>query len=117
MASDVECLRMLKQKAVLWPFTGYDENGDPEFGTAVEIKCRWEQGIRESIKQDGSPIGTSDSVFVDRDILVDSKLWKGALADLPDPIPNGEDKVVVDFIKVPDGKARKYTRTVSLQKI
>jgi len=116
--SDIQCERALKQYAVYWPFAGYDDDGDPEVGTAVEIKCRWEEGLREVTGSQEGPIGSSDTVFVDRDLTIDSFLWRGRLADLATPTPNrpANQRVIIDFNKTPDLKNRKYTRTVSLLK-
>lgn len=97
------------QTALLWPLTGYNDNGDPVVSdTAVELAppdegVRWEPVEREVTGPNGSPIQINAAACVDRDIAVGSIMWLGGLADIPGTgdAPTADLMQVVSFDKVP----------------
>lgn len=106
----------LRQKAVLWPLAAYDKHGDQKVNSPVEIDARWESGLREQINDNDRPIAINATIMVDRDIAIGSLLWLGELDELPDSgSPTGLVEVV-NFDKIPDTKARKFQRTVTVKK-
>lgn len=104
----------LKQKAVLWAFSSFDASGGIQVSSPVEINVRWEEVKSQSTGAETVPEGSTISVYVDRVITNGSVMRLGKLRQLPSPV----DKVmeVVNFDEVPDLKARKFQRTVSLRK-
>lgn len=108
---EVACLN---QYAVYWPCTGYDNQGDPTFGSPVSIRVKWEQDTRLLTNPDGSPTAVTTTVFVDRDLVEDGKLWLGKLADLPEN-PSSV-MLIVAFNKIGDVKAKRFTRMATLMR-
>jgi hypothetical protein len=101
------------QKAVLWEKVGLDNYGNPTLDASpVEIVVRWEEGRSESIDDNGNPIGVDAQVIVAQEIPVGSIMWRGALANLPNP-PTGL-KQVISYNETPDIKGRVTFRKVSL---
>jgi hypothetical protein len=106
----------LRQRAVLWVFTGVDDNGNTTVSsTPVEIKVRWEEGLVKSIGEDGEPIAVNTLIFVDRKIIEGGQLWKGRLRDLPSPVTNLHE--VVDYQETPTINQKKTQRTVTTLKL
>jgi len=112
--------KMLKQYVVYWPLssTKVDTFGQPDYGTAVEIRCRW-QDRKEQILDSTNVLKFSKAkVFVDRDVDVGGVLWQGRLADVPtsltDPKLNANAWEIIRFDKIPDLKCRRYLRTAYL---
>lgn len=107
-------------KAVLWPLSGFDDQGQPTEGAAVELDARWVQDQREVLAPDGSVVAIDATVIVDRDIRIGSKMWQGSLDDLPGTgtayLPDTDVMEVVTFAKVPDAKGRTYYREVGLKR-
>ena len=102
-----------KTKAVYWPYTGRsDEYEEPILGDPVEVNVRWEYGTNTSQLADGTKVSKDATVFTSVDIPTESQMWKGALADLPDPLV--DLFVVKDTQKMPDLKSKKFRRTVIL---
>ncbi len=106
----------LKQDAVLWAFDGeaYDDYGDATMGAATAIKVRWEEEKRETTDAQGNTVTLDATVYVDRDITVDSRIRLGAKDDLPSPVV--DQRKVISFEKIPDTKGRKFTRVVEVVK-
>lgn len=74
----------LLQKAVLWPFLGYDGYGQPAVSkTPQEINVRWVD--KQSVVQDaqGNTISFDVTIIVAQDVPDESVMWKGKLTDLP----------------------------------
>ena len=76
------------EKAVLWPLSGQDNFGEVTLATRVEVTVRWDDTQREALDAQGKTIKIDASVLVDRSIAVGSIMWKGELADLPNPPTN-----------------------------
>lgn len=99
----------LKQKAVYWAATSTNNNfGDPKLSAPVEIDSRWEFTNGEITDENGNTIGYEGKVAVDREIAVNSILWKGEQRDLSSPPTNL--KSVVAYKEIPDLKGRRFRR-------
>lgn len=106
--------QQLNQKAVVWAQSGYDATGEPIVSSGSEVSCRWEDRQDEILGEDATPIAFDATVLLDQDVAVDSLMWLGELANVPDPVTDLH--IVVKFNKVPDIKGRKFTRTAHLVK-
>lgn len=104
-----------KQPTVLWVFSDYDGNGEPVVAAPIEILTRWESQMKEFLSSDNTPIGTTVTAMVDRDIPINSRLWLGSLTDLP-ASPTGVLEVTGKDT-VPDVKNRNSQYDVFLRKI
>lgn len=76
--------RKLNQTAVYWPPGSRRNDGKEGFGTAVQIRCRWEDTqveVKDATRANG--VWSSKSV-VDTDTAVQKNgyLWRGLLADV-----------------------------------
>jgi hypothetical protein len=100
----------LKQYAVLYAFSSYDEHGNPKLSAAAEIECRWEDGRREITTPTGTLVEVEAEVFVNQEVTVGSVLWKGRLTALPST-PTAL-KVVVAYSETPNTKVKHYDRSV-----
>ena len=108
------------QKAVLWPFGGYDSYGQPLAAgstTPVQLDVRWETGKREALDPDGNTIGVDATVVVDRQIAVGSEMWLGKISQLVDSKPPSSRMRVVTYSEIPDLKNRHVRREVGLMRI
>jgi hypothetical protein len=107
--------RSLYQKAVLWMYNSDDEYGDPKVDASVEISCRWEKRRSQSVDAEGNAIAVEAEVMVDREIKVDSILWKGEKNDYDASTATDYMQVKV-YDEVPDVKNRFVERIVKLAK-
>ncbi len=113
--------RMLKQKAVYWPFASIDSFGKKVVGSPVQIKVRWEDVSEEFLDGKGERQLSNALVYVDRDVTVGGILMLGTSADVD---ASGFDTVNIKendgaweirrFDKLPDLKARRYLRSAYL---
>ena len=112
--------KMLKQYAVYWPLsaTELDKFGQPTYGTAVEIKCRWQDQSEEYLDYNGVRKISKAKVYVASDVDVGGVLWQGRLTAVPTsttvPKKNAGAFEIQRFDKMPDLKVRKYLRTAYL---
>jgi hypothetical protein len=98
----------LKQYAVLYALSSYDEHGNPTLSAAAEISCRWEDGRREITTPAGQLVEVDAEVFVNQSIAVGSILWKGRLSESP----TSNFKIVVAYSETPNTKVKHYDRSV-----
>jgi len=103
-----------KQKATLWAVAGRDREGRPTVSAGVEILVRWEKATEEIISDEALSLVASDVLMTDQEIAEGSIIWKGALADVPDPPTDLRE--VISNEEIPDVKGRSYQRTVVLGK-
>lgn len=105
--------RMRKQKAVYWPCEGYNAYGQPVLGTPVEITCRWQDVTVVFKNEKGEDQTSKAQIFVDRDVVVNGRLWRGLLVDAPaNPITDRTTVTIQRFEKLPNLRATEYLRTV-----
>lgn len=85
--------------AVWWAVDGHDTHGRKMYSAGIEISCRWDDVQSVVRKADGSEFVTKSTVYPDRRLSVDDKLWKGELTDLEDAgaIPHKDAIEVVTF--------------------
>lgn len=103
----------LRQKAVLWPFAGVDEDGQPTVGVAEQVRCRWEDKRTETKARNGDTIALDALVVVNRVVAPLSNMWLGDIDDVPGTSFLNEDEglmQVVTAARVPDikGRSRRY---------
>lgn len=99
------------QTATLWSKSGTDVYGNASFSSPTQIKCRWEEGTRQSIDADGNEITSQATVYLGQDVGVGDYLYLGtSAASTP---PTGA-YVVRNFFKMPSVKADKFERKAVL---
>ncbi len=112
--------KMRKQKAVYWAPLEADGFGRAPFDTPIEIKCRWEDGVFETIDAMGTVVRAKSRVYVDRVLAIGGLLLLSTLENVPEdkwPIPRTLDprpqeiKVVE---QLPNLKARETLLTAYL---
>lgn len=109
-------IRVMKQKATYWPVVDYDENGRPELGEALEIRCRWDDSHEMYLDKEGNDAVSNASVLVDRDTPPDGMLLLSALEDVPDqsdPVKSGA-YAIKRFEKTPNRGGTKFVRNAIL---
>jgi hypothetical protein len=69
----------LRQRAMLWAFTGYDHYGKPAVSSnPCEIACRWNFKRSETLDPTGNTITLDATVVVKQRIAIDSRMWPGS---------------------------------------
>jgi len=111
--------RDLYQRAVVWPFTGYDAHGQPTVGPPQEIPVRWITRRREVMTSSGNIVALDAQAVVDQDIHIDSHMWLGTLGNWVGtgsaPANTEQELMIVkSFNKATDIKGRVTRRTVDL---
>jgi len=108
----------LNQKAVYWAFSSYDENGEVQVtSTAVEIDVRWEEGVFEVNRPDGSSFRYDVKLRTKQALAKESIVWLGILRDVPSDLSTISNLYVIRDSKVtPDLKGRNYSRKYFLNK-
>ena len=71
------------QTCVYWAKTGSDRYGNPTYASPVELDCRWETSVGNSIGADGSQYSRTARVYLRNVIEVDGYLWLGTLSTAP----------------------------------
>ncbi len=71
----------LYDDAVLWPVEGFDRFGQSLLGTPVPVKCRWDDTIKQATDAQGNRVSIDAMALMDRDVVVGSEMWLGALSD------------------------------------
>lgn len=95
---------MRREKAVWWQWTGTDEFGEDSFATPVEIECRWEKDIVQLVDYQGKSLTSKDTIYVDRLMNTNDRLFQGELSDLPSlsVLPQDTDAVkILQFENLP----------------
>lgn len=115
---------MRVQKAVYWPLgsadsggSDYDNYGQPNYATPVEIDCRWHDKNEEFVDAQGMRVVSHSLVFVDRDVVLDGVLWLGELTDVSDlsnPLKNDGAWPIRRVDKIPDMDVEEYLIKVFL---
>lgn len=111
--------KMLKQKAVYWAPASpkFDDYGQPNISTPVEIDCRWEDVGEEFLDGGGTLQLSMAKVFVGIDVVVGGLLMLGELSSSVDEDnPKNNDGVweIRRFEKLPTLKATQFLRTCYL---
>uniref|UniRef100_A0A6M3IVL1 Uncharacterized protein n=1 Tax=viral metagenome TaxID=1070528 RepID=A0A6M3IVL1_9ZZZZ len=107
-----------RQTAVYWPPTGgRDRFGKVQYGTAIELRVRWEDVQEEFIDENGTRQLSKSLVYVGEDLMVGGVLWLGTLATvehLNDPKANDGAFEIKGIGKLPNLKATEFLRTCFL---
>jgi hypothetical protein len=100
--------------AVLWEVLDYDNYAVVKVAEPVEILVRWVDTETDSNDAEGNKLTISAEVSAKQVIPVQSVMWHGRLADVPDPPTNLlQVKMAKD---TPDVKGRNRRYTFSLTK-
>lgn len=75
--------RDLKQDATYWPSGSNDGFGGVAYGSAVAIKCRWQDEAVLFRNAQGQEVMSSAVVYVDRVLAMKGKLSLGTLTGAP----------------------------------
>ncbi len=105
--------RMLKQTAVWWPSTSFDDYGKPIVATPIEISVRWEDVNEEFIDKNGTVRLSTSQVYVDRDVEVGGVLMLGELdsgVDEDDPKKTDGAGEIRRLDKFPNLRATEFLR-------
>lgn len=119
--------RMRRQIAVYWPYAGVDNFGKPKYGTAIELRVRWEDVNEQFVTPGMTTTMSAAKVYVGQDVLVNGVLWLStkkpkdppgsALSELTSatkPFDNPRAFKIQRFDKLPTLKATKVLRTAYL---
>jgi hypothetical protein len=119
-------VRMRKQKAIYWALASqeesgsvaFDDEGQAVFADPVEITCRWEDVVNQIPQRDGTMLGSSSKVYVDRDMNVGEMLLLGELDDIDsgfrdDPKEAGA-LAIMNFSKIPNLRNTELLRVAYL---
>jgi hypothetical protein len=114
--------RMLKGKCTYWPLASaesasgqdFDSYGQPQYGTPVELDCRWENKTVEFVAANGTQQLSKAVIYVSSDVVVGGVLLESELADVSDqenPFNNEGACEIKGFDKMPNIRQTEYLRT------
>lgn len=111
--------KALKGTCVYWPPNDppVDNYGQPAYGTAVELDCRWEDVTIEYLSANGTREMSRAMVMVESDVVVGGVLFNGELTDLDDattPKNNNGAWEIKRFDKTPNLRYTEYLREAYL---
>jgi len=112
--------KMLKQTAVYWAPASpqFDDYGQPNVSTPVDVDCRWEDVGEEFLDGGGTLQLSRAKVYVGVDVEVGGLLMLGdlSMSGLDEENPKNNDGVweIRRFEKLPTLKATQFLRTVFL---
>jgi len=111
--------RVLKQKAVYWAkaSANFDAYGRPQWATATQIKCRWEECLEEIIDANNIRRMSTARVFVDRELAVGGVLFLGTLSqvsDLSNPKSNNQSFEIIKFSRTPTLRGKHWQQVAYL---
>ena len=69
-------------KCVYWAPTGATATGRPSLASPVELACRWDMNVDETIDGQGNTVYSSADVILITDVLVGGYLMLGTLLDV-----------------------------------
>ena len=108
------------QKAVLYPFSRYDEAGQPlvDFSQREEIDVRWDDGTHESVGADGNVQRYDAGAAVEQEVVVGGIMYKGTLASIPgtSEVPTERLYQVVTYAEAEDIVGDEILRRVRLMR-
>ena len=108
----------LHQKAMYWAAAStFDNYGEQELGSPVEINVRWEYKRQELTDAQGNTIAVDAIVAVDRTVAVGSVMWLGTQKAYNALSTSPTRYYVYSFKAIPDVKNRATRKTVQLIKL
>jgi len=115
---------MLKQTCVYWALASeesggddFDNYGQPQLASPIEISCRWSDKNEEFIGPNGTKLISQAKVFVFQDVDIGGVLMLGTLADITDDDDVKENDGAYEikaFHKAPNLRATEWLRTAFL---
>ena len=69
----------LNQTAVYWQLIGNDDFGRPKFAAPVQLPCRWEDYLSETINSQGDKVLSSATIYLASPVAVGGVLMQGLL--------------------------------------
>lgn len=111
--SDIFGEQKLIHKATYWPPVGSNKFGQPKYGTAIEICCRWDDEIRQVIAPDGRTLSSMAVITADRDLKEGGALLHSELEDVTDlliPFNNDHAWEIQLFLKESTVRGGQYLR-------
>lgn len=109
--------KMRRQRAVYWEQNGIDRYGKLSYLKAVEIRCRWDDGVVDARSAEGATLSFNATVYVDREMKVGDMLKKGELESADNhnnPTSDPEAKRIQRFSITPNFKATENLYTALL---
>ncbi len=109
--------KVLKQKCVYWAKIGNDEFGQPAYGAAIELDCRWSDKVEQIVNSEGAMVVSKTKVMVSVDVVIGGILIFSELASvqhLIEPQRNTGAYEIIQFDKVPNFKCTEFLRTAYL---
>lgn len=106
-------------KVVVWDATGkVDDYGDYQIEGPRQIYARWEWGSGKQTGTDsqGNTVKIDATVFVNEEIILGSKMWLGALANLPSDLTHDFVYEVIGFDSTNDLKSRVSQRDCNIMR-
>lgn len=83
--------RVCVQDAVYWEFDGVDEYSSSKFKNPVEVSIRWDEKTEIVSDNDGREYISRAQVLTPNDLLEQSYLRLGTIADLPNGVDRPQD--------------------------
>lgn len=65
----------LHQKALVWPYAGFDRYSQPKVSAPVDIDCRWDSKRRQMVDSKGNKVGVDATVVVLDPVDIGSTIW------------------------------------------
>jgi hypothetical protein len=116
--------KMLKGTCVYWGLKSnesgqlaYDDNGNPQVTSPVELQCRWVDKTKLFVEPNGEQWTSHSEVYVSSDVDVKGFLFNGELTDLTDqnvPQNNVGACEIRRFDKTPNFKQTEFLRKAFL---
>ena len=100
-----------RQKLVYWPYESDNAHGEPIWGAAQEMTCRWDDVVSEIIDPQGTVVYSKASIISEIYLNVGGLVRKGTLDETPntgcDPKDNGQTYEIIKVSATPDIKNRR----------
>jgi len=85
---------------VYWPYTGADVYGQPTYGTAKQITCRWDEVRKQVFADDGSPIFSNIEIITQVQLSPKDLVRRGKLTSVATPLAPKSNTGVYEVIMV-----------------
>jgi hypothetical protein len=69
---------------VRWPLIGTKTTGEPIWGPPEDVKCRWDESVREIIRPDNTRISSRIEIISEIKLKVGDIVRRGTIADTSD---------------------------------
>lgn len=89
-----------KDFMVYWPCTGADVYGQPTYGTAKQITCRWDEARKQVFLDDGSPVFTNIALITQIQLAPKDLVRRGKLTTVTTPLVPKSNTGVYEVVAV-----------------